>query len=235
MKRIFANTSLATRLAIGLVILIMITTLSAGVPAYLLTRSQLEAQAWQQVEASQRATESLYLAEQNRSSDLTQLLAERPTLRRLVQEGDLTALDQYLRVFQTQSEFDVIQICRADDVIMTSGDIKLPCPTEPVNGFESVDERAVLMASDNIPGDSMEEVLGIVLTGNWLDDAFLQQLSTTTGVHQSFLTPAGEQLISTLPSGTIMVGPARAGGGTTSRMLSEGGEPFFATAFELRW
>ena len=49
-----------SRLIAVLVVLIVLTTLSAGAPAYLLARRQLERGAWERVDATRRATESLY-------------------------------------------------------------------------------------------------------------------------------------------------------------------------------
>ena len=66
MRRTLPHPRLATRLVIVVVVLILLTTLSAGVPAFLLTRSQLEQQAWQRVDATARATQTLYDAAQRR-------------------------------------------------------------------------------------------------------------------------------------------------------------------------
>ena len=69
LRRILTRTSLTTRLVTVVVVLILLTTLSAGVPAFLLARSQLEAQARQRVEATARGTQSLYDAAERRVVD----------------------------------------------------------------------------------------------------------------------------------------------------------------------
>ena len=56
----------AVRLVAGLLALILATTLGAGVPAYWLTRSQLQSQARAQVADAHRATLSLLQATQTR-------------------------------------------------------------------------------------------------------------------------------------------------------------------------
>ena len=130
MRRILTRTSLATRLVILVVVLIFLTTLSAGVPAFLLARSQLEQQAWQRVDATARGTESLYDAAERRVVDLTALLAERPTLRRLIQDEDIDAIEPYLRAFQEQSDLDLIVLCNQEEVIVaTVPDISV-CPID---------------------------------------------------------------------------------------------------------
>ena len=95
------------RLVAVLVVLIILTTLSAGVPAYLLARRQLEQGAWERVDATRRATESLYDAALGSAVDLTALLGERPTLRRLIADGDTAALESYLVAFREQSDLDL--------------------------------------------------------------------------------------------------------------------------------
>lgn len=233
MNRFFANAGLATRLILGLVVLILITTLSAGVPVYLLTRSQLENQAWQQVDASRKATRSLFMAEQNNSIDLTTLLAERPTLRRLIREGDLFALEQYLDIFKAQSEFDIIQICDEGGLLFTLGDTPLPCPQTATSGFISIDGRPILLTADNILTDRPGEYLGLVATGKWMDDEYLQQLSATTGVQQSLLSLEGERLVSTLPSGVITFDSPQNDNVLNSRMMTINGSQFFVGEIAL--
>jgi PAS domain S-box-containing protein len=233
MNRSLANTGMATRLVIGLVILIILTTLSAGVPAYLLTRSQLEAQTRQYLDASHRATQSLYLAEQNNVVDLTALLAERPTLQRLVQEDDLAALDQYLRNFQIQSQFDVIQVCRPEGILIAIGEESFSCPPSTTSGFALINERPTLLAARTIPGGSEGERLGVVVAGKWLDRDYLDQIGTTTGVDQSLLSPDGELLVSTLPPGRATAVSVRSSEEGNARLMTIGNAPYYVSAFML--
>ncbi|HSM54527.1 MAG TPA: hypothetical protein VK879_00095, partial [Candidatus Sulfomarinibacteraceae bacterium] len=96
MKTFLSPRSFSMRLLLGLFVLILLTTLSAGIPAYWLTRSQLEQQAWSQVSGAQHATRSLLLAETERLSNLVTLFAERPTLQRLARERATAHLPPYL-------------------------------------------------------------------------------------------------------------------------------------------
>lgn len=75
MDRYILPRSFSMRLILGAFALILLTTISAGIPAYLLTRAQLERQAWSQVDGAQRATRSLLRAEQERLSSLATLFA----------------------------------------------------------------------------------------------------------------------------------------------------------------
>lgn len=201
-----ANTGLATQLVFGMVVLILITTLSAGAPAYLLTRSQLNQQVQDRIAATAGATDSLYLAAQNRLVDLTRLLAERPTLRRLVADGDETALAAYLRAFQEQSDLDLIVLCGRDGSVFDLTGHEIACSQSSLNGFELIEGRPALIGGEPIPDEAGRESPGSVMTGVWLDGEFLSQLSEATGVEQRVLSRDGSMLSSAAfgdrPAGT---------------------------------
>ena len=233
LRRILTRTSLATRLVIVVVVLIFLTTLSAGVPAFLLTRSQLEQQAWQRVDATARGTESLYDAAERRVVDLAALLAERPTLRRLIQDEDIDAIEPYLRAFQEQSGLDLIALCdRATVVVATVPDID-ECPIDARTGVAQGDvrlmgDRPVLVAGQTIFSSDIPETVGTVVAGMWLDVEFLVQLSANTGVEQTILSADGQPLASTLPPGVMTV--QRRGSG---RELAAEGQSFLISQFPL--
>jgi PAS domain S-box-containing protein len=233
MNGYFSKVGLSTRLVLGLVILILTTTLSAGVPAYLITRAQLEAQAWQQVDATYRTTQSLYLAEESNSADLTTLLSERPTLRRLVEDDDLTGLNPYLQTYQGQSDFDFIQICDLEGELAMLGGKTALCPTAPGSGFELVDGRPALIAAQSILSNNFTETIGSVVTGKWLDDEYLQRLSVNTGVDQSILSADGIRLASTLPSVAAIYSPQPNGQDSNARLLTIEDQPYFSTELGL--
>ena len=187
MRRLLARTGLATRLVVVLVVLIVLTTLSAGVPAYLLARSQLEQQAWQQVDATQRATESLYEASLGRVIDLTALLAERPTLRALVTDRDTAALESYLNGFMEQSDLDLSQLCDEDGAWITTGISLDLCAIAPDGGIVLVEGQPLMLARQAIRLEDSPETLGTVLSGLRLDAEFLAGLSANTGVDFAYL------------------------------------------------
>ena len=89
MDRFLLPRSFSMRLILGAFALILLTTFSAGIPAYWLARAQLERQAWSQVDGAQRATRSLLQAEQDRLFNLATLFAERPTLQQLARPRNL--------------------------------------------------------------------------------------------------------------------------------------------------
>lgn len=227
MRRILSHTSLATRLVIVVVVLILLTTLSAGVPAFLVARSQLEAQARQRVEATARGTQSLYTAAERRVIDLTALLAERPTLRQLIRDGDTSTLEPYLRAFQEQSDLDLILLCDEARVIVATVPIEV-CPQELAGSVQVIGRQPVLLAGQHILSSEVPEILGTIVGGIWLDVPFLQQLSDNTGVEQSILDAQGQPLVSTLAPGIMTLQPRGEG-----QQLIRNGSAYLVSHFPL--
>lgn len=217
-----------SRLIAVLVVLIVLTTLSAGAPAYLLARRQLERGAWERVDATRRATESLYGAALGRVVDLTALLSERPTLRRLVADGDPAALESYLATFREQSDLDLIQICGDDGALVAIDVAANLCDLAPETGVMLVGGQPVLLARRSILGEGAPEEGGAVVTGIRLDDEFLTQLSANTGVDQSILAEDGPAVVSTLPAGPVAASLVPNGWA-----LDVAGAPYFAARFPL--
>ena len=228
LRRILTRTSLTTRLVIVVVVLIFLTTLSAGVPAFLLARSQLEAQAWERVDATALGTQSLYDAAERRVVDLAALLAERPTLRRLIQDGDMAAIEPYLRAFQEQSDLDLIFLCHDAEMMVSTLPELRTCPTNVRGGVQLIDNQPVLLAGQNIFSSDIPETLGTVVAGVWLDGEFLTQLSANTGVEQTILSSDGQPLVSTLPPGVMTL--QRRGSG---RELTGDGRSYLVSQFAL--
>ena len=197
-RRFFSRHSFSTRLLLGLFILILLTTASAGIPAYLLTRAQLERQAWSQVEGAQRATHSLLLAGQERLNNLTTLFAERPTLQQLAREGAGEDLRSYLKAFQRQSGLDLLLFCGVNGQSV-AGNVSLDdCTQLPEAGFTLFNNRPALIATQPVDDEASGQVLGTAIAGIWLDQSFLQQLASDTGVQQSIVTSTGIRLASSL-------------------------------------
>lgn len=110
MRRHFRLHSLTLYLVLGFLVLVLLTTLSAGLPAYWVVQQELQVQTWDNVANAQGATLALLQAEEARLADLAALLAARPTLQRLAGEmggAGATASDElaaYLADFAAQSD-----------------------------------------------------------------------------------------------------------------------------------
>lgn len=227
MKHSWLSPSFSAQLILALVVLILLTTFSAGIPAYLLTRSALEQQAWSQVEGGRRATRSLLAAEEERLASLVALFAERPTLQRLVLEEAGGELDAYLDAFRAQSELDLLLVCDATGRAL-AGDLgPQTCAGPPEQGFLLLDGRPAMVAGDEII-DAGGERLGSAWGAIWLDEPFLSLMELRTGLAQSILGPGGERLVSTVRGLDTPAGSA-----AERYELQAAGGPYYATSFPL--
>ena len=193
----------STYLITGCVILIFASTISAGVPAYWITRNQLERQAWSHVANAQQATQSLLLAEQNRLSDLAILFAERPTLRRLAQTGAIDELAPFMAAFQARSNMDLLLFCDPAGVRLVGASLLARCPAVTAPQYRLIADQPAILVSQPVAKEG-GGVLGIATAGIWLDQAFLAYLAASTGAEQSILL-ANQRIASSL---TTMNGTA---------------------------
>lgn len=197
MKKFFAINSFSMRLLLGFVALIILTTLSAGVPAFWLTRTQLERQAWAQVDNAQSATQSLLEAEKNRVENQLVLFTERPTLQQLIREQSVDELRLYLQDFQAQSDLNILLLCTTDNLPLTGDNSFTECVPGDVTGFNILDGRPAILAQQVVTDDISGRLLGTATAGIWLEVPFLERLVAATGMQQSILQPDGLRLSST--------------------------------------
>ncbi len=188
----------SARLIVTMVILILLTTLSAGLPAYWLTRTELRHQAALYVDGAQQSTQSLLHAEAARLMSTVTLLSERPTLHRLLSEGNRVELQRYLQAFQQRSGSDQILLCGPDGAPLIGDPVLVDCqpPTTPV--FRLLGDQAALLATQPVRDERSGAALGTLTMVTWLDRAFLAQMAAATGVEQSILLADGTRLASTL-------------------------------------
>jgi len=223
----------STRLVVMLVILILVTTLSAGAPAYWLARTQLEQQTWANVQDGQQAVRSLLQAEQERLLNLATLFAERPTLQRLLQTNAREELDDYRQAFQTQSRLDILLFCDIDGQ-RVAGEVGLAmCPPSGAAGFSLIEAKPVLLVSRAVQADLSDKALGIAVTGIWLDELFLGQLAAGTNLKPSIIAASGLRLSSSIPNATGAAIPvldqtqSSANGQSSQSNLEIDGRPYY--------
>ena len=191
MRHLLDLRSYPARLVLGSLILILLTTLSAGAPAYWLTRTELERLAWSHVAAAEHATHSLLQAEQERLVNLLALLVERPTLQRLLNEGTPDDIDAYLRL-PGQSDLSFSSCA-------TLGEVR-PFHLPPCRISTSIQAEfgPAAMANRPIAPHNSSTSSAVAIAGRLLDGAFLRRLATDTGVEQSVLSHDGRRLASSL-------------------------------------
>lgn len=232
MKKFFSVHSFSMRLWLGFVVLIVLTTLSAGVPAFWLTRTQLERQAWSQVDNAQSATQSLLAAEQNRLTNQLILFTERPTLQQLTREQSADELQLYLQEFQSQSGLDILLLCTADNLPLAGDNSFTECTTGDMNGFNLLNGRPAILAQQVVTDDRSDRPLGTAVAGIWLEQPFLQRLMAATGMQQSILQPDGLRLSSNFADAGTTV-PIAAGEPAQRHALTVDDRAYYATYMPL--
>ena len=191
--------SLSFRCLLAFIAIIVITTLAAGVPAYITVRSELAKQAWTHVGDGGRVTMALLGTEKERLANLAALVAQRPTLQELAQRRDINALNIYLQTFQRTVGLDVLFLSDTSGQVIANGVEFFPSVGKPFLNetvfqvLDDVSPQLALLVSRPIPVGSDEELY--VTVGTLLDDDYARKLAGETGFEHSFLI--GEQRVST--------------------------------------
>lgn len=186
MDRQVRHRSFSFQLLLGLIILFILTTLSAGVPALLVIRSQLHRQTRQHLIDIQQATGSLYRAQYDRLLDQVELLSARPTFRRLAAAGATSEMASYLEAFRVQSDLDALTYCAPDAAPVSLGLAVTACPVTRPSGFYVLDDRPALAVSGQVDLEDAGEPHSL-LAAIWLDESFLRQMAANTGAEQGLL------------------------------------------------
>ncbi len=160
--------SLSSRLILGFVAAIIVTTIAAGVPAYWVISRELEQEAQARLNNGVLITEVLLEAEKTRLVNLASLTSQRPTLRKLLRERDTTALVEYIQDYQASVDLDLLILCDNQGSSILGDDHVCPWgepPTSPRVAFHllpSPTETPVFLAGLEIKDESTAEVLGYV-------------------------------------------------------------------------
>jgi PAS domain S-box-containing protein len=184
---------LATRLIVSFIGIVLATTMSTGIPAYTLFRSELDKQAWSRVDDARRITETRLSAEKVRLSDLVILAAQRPTLQHMLQSGDLSGLPDYLGELKDGAGLDMLMIYSpAGELLNRSASSPDTPPLQLTSGsaFYWVDEphqQLVMVVAQPIRETQSGEMLGYVSGGKYIDSAFVAQLAEETDYIQGII------------------------------------------------
>jgi PAS domain S-box-containing protein len=238
---VFESGSLSFRLIAAFLLAILITSVATGLPAYWITRAELENQAWGRVEGGLQITEALMDAEGERLGNLAALAAERPTLRGILLGSEDTSLEAYLTSFRANAGLDLLAILDLSGGLraVSPADVALPnLPVHTTIGFARLpgrDGELVMLATSSIRGESDQAPLGWVLAGVQVDDAFVRRLARSTGLEHSLLMDGARRASSLGEAGLIEGGQAHSlPRGADRRTLEIGGAPFYSTSLALR-
>jgi PAS domain S-box-containing protein len=198
--------SLTVQMVLSFIALVLLTAAAVGLPAITLIKNQIEHQAWTQVNQGSQATQALYTALQSNINDLGTLTAQRPTLKQLLNQGDVELLADYLQTLQTGTDLDLLKVCDNDQQpLARTGDPLTGglCESAIGAGFyvlsSETEKQIWLLAADTIEDGA--SVLGRVVVGITLDDAFAQQMKSQTGLEHTLLAD-GQPVASSIIGGT---------------------------------
>ena len=184
--------SLVVQLVLSFMALVLLTTMAIGLPAILLTRNQIERQAWARVNQGSHATQTLYAAWQRRLADLVLLTSQRPTLHELLSQEKEAALSDYLQTLQEETGLDMLLVCDPDQRPVAYAGTIVPtdlCRVKnlpQLHTLSSGSSPQVWMLAAHVVGDKSSN-LGQVIVGMLMDDAFSGQMSAQTSLEHTLL------------------------------------------------
>ena len=205
----FLQMNLSQRLILNLVLVVVAIILFIGLPTNLVMWRALEGQVWLRVQDAQSATNGLYIAEVTRLKKLSGLIAGRPTLDNLIQQGDVEAMGPYLNSLKEESgNLDIVQVITPD---LQAGDqlAGLPSPQAFLAGREPYAAdfvtlgdplRLYIVGISEIQSTSAgNPVLGYVLVARELKSDYMKTLEQQSGLAQSLIV-GGRRIATSLPA-----------------------------------
>lgn len=204
----FQKLSLSQRLILNLVLVVVAIIAFIGIPTNLAMWRALENQVWLRVQDAQSATQGLYNAEITRLKKLAGLIAGRPTLYNLIQQGDVEGIKPYLAALKEESgNLDIVQVVTPS---LQAGDelTGLPSPADFLAGNEPYYANLVIIGNPAqlyIVGVSQIQssaegnpVLGYVIVAREIKSDYMKTLEQETGLAQSLIV-SGRRVATSLP------------------------------------
>jgi PAS domain S-box-containing protein len=205
----YQQMNLSQRLILNLVLVVVAIIVFIGIPTNLAMWRSLESQVWLRVQDAQSATMGLYNAEITRLKKLAGLIAGRPTLYTLIQEGDATALSPYLEALKQESgDVDVVKVITPR---FQAGDqlTGLPSPQAFLAGHEPYYANFIILGepgrlyvvgvSQIQSAEANNPLVGWVLVARELKRDYMATLENQTGLAQSLIVN-GKRIATSLPA-----------------------------------
>ncbi|HYN88845.1 MAG TPA: cache domain-containing protein, partial [Ardenticatenaceae bacterium] len=204
--------TLSARMIVSFVVVIVVTMLAIGVPTLWVVGGELERQGWARVDQAAGATDALYAARLRELQMLATLTAERPTLRRLLEQRDEAALPAYLEEIRTTAQLDLLALLDSAGALVAHAEL-------PTGWDDGIPSPLIVVRAGATPGlielggggasglaiqavapvlDEDGTAIGTVVEGMLVDESFLSTLREETGVHHS-LFQNGVRVATTLP------------------------------------
>ncbi len=201
--------SLSQRLILNFVLVVVAIIVLIGIPTNLAMWRALESQVWLRVQDAQSATNGLYNAEITRLKKLAGLVAGRPTLYNLIQQGDVEGMKPYLQALKDESgNLDIVRVITPN---LQAGDelAGLPSPADFLAGNEPYYANLVTIGNPAqlyIVGVSQIQssaagnpIVGYVLVAREIKSDYMKTLEQETGLAQSLIV-SGRRVATSLPA-----------------------------------
>jgi PAS domain S-box-containing protein len=205
----FQQMNLSQRLILSLVLVVVAIIVFIGLPTNLAMWKALEDQVWLRVQDAQSATNGLYNAEVTRLKKLSGIIAGRPTLYNLIQQGDIVAMGPYLDALKEESgNLDVVQVITPN---LQAGDqlAGLPSPQTFLAGREPYaadfvtvgdPQRLFIVGISQIQSPAEgNPLVGYVLVAREIKSDYMQTLEQESGLAQSLIV-GGRRVATSLPA-----------------------------------
>jgi PAS domain S-box-containing protein len=205
----FQQMNLSQRLILSLVLVVVAIIVFIGLPTNLAMWKALEDQVWLRVQDAQSATNGLYNAEVTRLKKLSGIIAGRPTLYNLIQQGDIAAMGPYLDALKEESgNLDVVQVITPN---LQAGDqlAGLPSPQTFLAGREPYaadfvtvgdPQRLFIVGISQIQSPAEgNPLVGYVLVAREIKSDYMQTLEQESGLAQSLIV-GGRRVATSLPA-----------------------------------
>ena len=192
------TSSISKSLISTISLIVVLTVLVGALPTAAAILLQLQRQVEFRVQDAQRVTYALYDAERERLSTYVSTFIERPTLCSLLQEGNSTELDAYLKRLQEGTPIEALIVISGDQTVSASGLSDLPSPATlraeraiPFKDYVVLDAPARLLiiaagsiqAQDHCRLDAPVWLMAVQV----LDDQDMRTLARQTGLEQSLI------------------------------------------------
>jgi len=191
-RAIFDRLSLPLQMILGFVFVVVLTTVTIGVPTIWLLRHELDRQAWALVDQGVRAADAFCAVQQREIVNFATLTAERPTLHRLLGENNRRDLFDYLVTIKNAVGYDLIVVCDMDDQVVSATENTIPdqiCVEEKTGGIYLAGNQefpqALMTATHPVSVDS--QTIGFVIVANRIDHTFATQMQAFSGLENTLL------------------------------------------------
>jgi PAS domain S-box-containing protein len=203
-RSFFDLRSLSVQIITAFITIVILASVTVGIPAILLLQNQLDRQARAQLEQGRTVTIALFDSHYREVLNLAILTAQRPTLQELLSQNDQLALTDYLITLQSGAGLDWILVCDSNDQLIASTDTAVPaffCKTGKSRIYQQsgVTPQVCLTAHHSI--DRQGETLGDVIVCRGMDDEFETQLRDQTGLEH--ILWVGDEPVSTSFAGGV--------------------------------